>query len=87
MTAAALPAVDEILAAAVVVSLPMRVRFRGITERELVLVRGPARTACVPPGATAYDLFWTESAAVTEHVYRDGFHLVDHELHPDHDDD
>ena len=42
MTAAALPAVDEILAAAVVVSLPMRVRFRGITERELVLVRGPA---------------------------------------------
>ncbi|OOL30864.1 O-succinylbenzoate synthase, partial [Rhodococcus rhodochrous] len=42
MTAVALPAVDEILDAAVVVSLPMRVRFRGITERELVLVRGPA---------------------------------------------
>lgn len=42
MTAAALPPLDEILDAAVVVSLPMRVRFRGITERELVLVRGPA---------------------------------------------
>ncbi|AUM17796.1 o-succinylbenzoate synthase [Rhodococcus ruber] len=42
MTAAALPPLDEILDAAVVVSLPMRVRFRGITARELVLVRGPA---------------------------------------------
>lgn len=38
----ALPALDEILADAVVVSLPMRVRFRGITAREALLLRGPA---------------------------------------------
>ncbi|QNG19765.1 o-succinylbenzoate synthase [Rhodococcus triatomae] len=38
----ALPSVDDILADAVVVSLPMRVRFRGITTREAVLLRGPA---------------------------------------------
>ncbi|WP_435277410.1 o-succinylbenzoate synthase [Rhodococcus yananensis] len=36
------PPLDEVLAGAVVVSLPMRVRFRGITEREVVLVEGPA---------------------------------------------
>lgn len=42
MTAAALPSVDELLESAVVVSLPMRVRFRGITRREVLLVRGPA---------------------------------------------
>ncbi|MBN9643903.1 o-succinylbenzoate synthase [Corynebacterium sp. CCM 8862] len=32
----------ELVAGAHVVSLPMRVRFRGITTREAVLVRGPA---------------------------------------------
>ncbi|MEV0948077.1 o-succinylbenzoate synthase [Rhodococcus sp. NPDC049939] len=37
-----LPAVEEVLADAVVVSLPMRVRFRGITTREALLLRGPA---------------------------------------------
>jgi o-succinylbenzoate synthase len=37
-----LPAVEEILDGAVVVSLPMRVRFRGITRREMVLIEGPA---------------------------------------------
>ena len=37
-----LPALDELLATAKVVSLPMRVKFRGITERETLLFRGPA---------------------------------------------
>lgn len=35
------PALDELLASAHVVSLPMRVKFRGIMERETLLVRGP----------------------------------------------
>src|SRR5450830_1071128 len=34
--------VDELLATARVVSLPMRVKFRGITRREALLLRGPA---------------------------------------------
>lgn len=38
----ALPSVDELLDGAVVVAMPMRVRFRGITEREVLLLRGPA---------------------------------------------
>lgn len=33
---------DELLAAAHVVSLPMRTRFRGITTREVMLFQGPA---------------------------------------------
>ncbi|MGX1159960.1 O-succinylbenzoate synthase [Arthrobacter sp. SLBN-100] len=37
-----LPAVEELLAGAHVVSLPMRVKFRGITERESLLLHGPA---------------------------------------------
>ncbi|WP_022925522.1 o-succinylbenzoate synthase [Serinicoccus marinus] len=36
------PDVEELLAAAHVVRLPMRVRFRGVTAREAVLLRGPA---------------------------------------------
>ena len=36
------PSLDELLAAAYVVSLPMRVRFRGIMEREALLLHGPA---------------------------------------------
>ena len=36
------PEIDELLAAAHVVSLPMRVRFRGVTRREALLLRGPA---------------------------------------------
>ncbi|MGV7636948.1 o-succinylbenzoate synthase, partial [Mycobacterium kansasii] len=34
--------VDELVAAARVVRLPMRVRFRGITAREAVVFEGPA---------------------------------------------
>ena len=41
-TAAPLPGPDELLAGAHVVGLPMRVRFRGVDERETVLLHGPA---------------------------------------------
>ncbi|MET3901771.1 o-succinylbenzoate synthase [Paenarthrobacter sp. 4246] len=37
----ALPPLEELLDSAHVVSLPMRVRFRGIMERETLLMRGP----------------------------------------------
>ncbi|NLE79591.1 MAG: o-succinylbenzoate synthase [Rhodococcus sp.] len=37
-----LPSFDELAQSAVVVGLPMRVRFRGITTREALLLRGPA---------------------------------------------
>jgi len=37
-----LPALSELLADAHVVALPMRVRFRGITTREAMVLRGPA---------------------------------------------
>ena len=36
------PALDDVLDRLHVVSLPMRVRFRGITTRELALIDGPA---------------------------------------------
>ncbi|WP_026817957.1 o-succinylbenzoate synthase [Arthrobacter castelli] len=36
------PEFDELVAGARVVSLPMRVKFRGITQRETMLLRGPA---------------------------------------------
>ena len=36
------PALDDILDRVHVVALPMRVRFRGITTRELALINGPA---------------------------------------------
>lgn len=36
-----LPDLPELLAAAHVVTLPMRLRFRGVTEREAVLLQGP----------------------------------------------
>jgi O-succinylbenzoate synthase len=36
-----LPSLEKLLACAHVVSLPMRVRFRGIMERETLLLRGP----------------------------------------------
>ncbi len=36
-----LPELDELLATMQVVTLPLRTRFRGITERELALLRGP----------------------------------------------
>ncbi|WP_284975465.1 o-succinylbenzoate synthase [Arthrobacter sp. efr-133-TYG-104] len=37
----AMPSIEELLESAHVVSLPMRVKFRGITERETLLVQGP----------------------------------------------
>ncbi|MCT9624682.1 o-succinylbenzoate synthase [Pseudarthrobacter equi] len=39
---AQIPPLDELLAGAHVVSLPMRVKFRGIMERESLLIQGPA---------------------------------------------
>lgn len=36
------PTTEELLASARVVSLPMRVRFRSVTHREALLLRGPA---------------------------------------------
>ena len=36
------PALDDVLERLHVVSLPMRVRFRGITTREVALIDGPA---------------------------------------------
>jgi len=39
--APALPSLDEVLAGARVVRLPLRTRFRGVTEREALLVEGP----------------------------------------------
>lgn len=41
MPADDVPALAEVLEAAHVVALPMRVRFRGVTEREAVLLAGP----------------------------------------------
>lgn len=38
---AALPSLDELLAASVAVGLPMRTKFRSVTEREIVLFHGP----------------------------------------------
>ena len=38
----ALPDVADLLSTAIVVRLPMRTRFRGITERETMVFRGPA---------------------------------------------
>jgi O-succinylbenzoate synthase len=36
------PPLDDLLDRLHVVSLPMRVRFRGITVREVALIEGPA---------------------------------------------
>src|SRR5262249_54248661 len=54
------PTLDERRAAARVVALPMRVRFRGITAREVLLVRGPAGWGEFAPFPEYGD---TESAA------------------------
>lgn len=40
-TPVAIPPTEELLAAAVVVRVPLRVRFRGVDHREAVLLRGP----------------------------------------------
>ncbi|MBO9706471.1 MAG: hypothetical protein J7474_13315, partial [Arthrobacter sp.] len=37
-----LPTLDELLSTARVVTLPLHVKFRGVTHREMVLFRGPA---------------------------------------------
>jgi len=44
-----LPPVEELLAGLRVVSIPMRVRFRGVTEREAALLRGPSGWAEFSP--------------------------------------
>ncbi|KGN42923.1 o-succinylbenzoate synthase [Knoellia aerolata] len=36
------PSLDDLLGSVRVVSIPLRVRFRGVTEREVALVEGPA---------------------------------------------
>ncbi|WP_144671356.1 o-succinylbenzoate synthase [Arthrobacter sp. U41] len=41
LSAGSLPDLDELLAVAHVVSLPMRVKFRGILQREALLLEGP----------------------------------------------
>jgi O-succinylbenzoate synthase len=41
VTVACLPALDELLASARVVSIPLAVRFRGLAVREAVIVEGP----------------------------------------------
>jgi len=41
MVTSALPSLTELLDALSVVQIPMRVRFRGVTVREAVLIRGP----------------------------------------------
>jgi O-succinylbenzoate synthase len=42
MVTSAFPPLTELLEAVSVVQIPMRVKFRGVTTREAVLVRGPA---------------------------------------------
>ncbi len=49
-----LPSVDELLAGARVVAVPMRVQFRGVLEREVLLLQGPAGWAEFGP-FTEYD--------------------------------
>lgn len=60
-----LPTLGELLDGAVVVSLPMRVRFRGITSREVLLLRGPAgygEFAPFPEYDDAESTAWLRSA-------------------------
>jgi len=44
-----LPPVEELLAGLRVVSIPLRVRFRGVTVREAALMRGPSGWAEFAP--------------------------------------
>ena len=62
MTSERLPPVEEILAEAVVVSVPMRTRFRGQTAREVMLFRGPAG--------------WAEFAPFTEYGPEESSHWL-----------
>ncbi|MDQ0677351.1 O-succinylbenzoate synthase [Arthrobacter pascens] len=60
-----LPPLDELLAAAHVVSLPMRVKFRGILEREVMLLHGPVgwgEFGAFPEYANAEAARWLASA-------------------------
>ena len=60
-----LPPVEEVLAGAAVVVLPMTVRFRGLLEREALLVRGPAGWGELSPFAEyddAESATWLASA-------------------------
>lgn len=43
------PPMEEVLASAHVVSIPLRVRFRGVTHREAVILTGPAEHAEFSP--------------------------------------
>ena len=49
-----LPSLDELISGARVVSVPMRVKFRGVLEREVLLLQGPAGWAEFGP-FTEYD--------------------------------
>ena len=59
------PTAEELLASARIVSVPMRVRFRGVTHREALLLRGPAGWGEFSP-FTEYDddeaLSWLRAA-------------------------
>lgn len=60
-----LPRIEEVLAEAVVVDLPMTSRFRGLLRRESMLVRGPqgwAEFAAFPEYDDAEALAWWRSA-------------------------
>ncbi|WP_169079244.1 o-succinylbenzoate synthase [Microcella alkalica] len=72
----ALPPLDEVLRGAAVVSVPLTTRFRGVDEREAVLLRGPAGWSEFSPFAeygdaeaatwlaAALDFGWRDSRAV-----------------------
>src|SRR5699024_9500683 len=62
---AVVPPNGEVLASLRVVALPMRVRFRGITVREAVLIQGPAgwgEFAPFPEYGDAEAAWWLASA-------------------------
>ncbi|TPW74120.1 o-succinylbenzoate synthase [Schumannella soli] len=77
--AAALPPLDELLAAARVVALPLATRFRGIDVREALLLRGPAGWTEFSPFAeyddaeaatwlaAALDFGWSDVDATPDH--------------------
>lgn len=65
MTSQVPPPVDEILADAVAISVPMRTRFRGQTSREVLLFEGPAGWAefgPFPEYGAAESAHWLASA-------------------------
>lgn len=65
LAAGAVPPLGEVLAGARVLALPMRVRFRGLVRREVVLLRGPAgwgEFAPFPEYGDAEAAWWLASA-------------------------